>query len=156
MRITSAAAVWLAATLLSACGSGVASSSTKLKFDARWSALQSCLTKEEQGTVETVIHPRGSVRTVSPGHLRIFAPDGWVAAITYEGTFARAEAQAKRTKAMYLPIPPGTGAGFAVGNVAYYFTTFLSSPQFDVVTGCLGKTDAGQPKWAPHTSAAPA
>jgi hypothetical protein len=142
--------------MLSACGSGVASSSTKPKFDARWSALQVCLNKEEQGTVETVIHPHGSVRTVSPGHLRIFAPDGWVAAITYEGTFARAEAQAKRTKAMYPPIPPGTGAGFAVGNVTYYFTTFLSSPQEVVVTGCLGKTYPGQPKWAPHTSAASA
>jgi len=58
MSIPAAIAVLLTATVLAACGSGAASaSSTKPRFDARWSALQTCLNKEEHGTVETTIHP---------------------------------------------------------------------------------------------------
>jgi hypothetical protein len=49
------------------------------KFDRRWAALQTCLASAEQRPLNHVEHPDGTVRLTSPGHLRVYAPDGFVA-----------------------------------------------------------------------------
>jgi len=147
MSIARAVAVGVAAALLAASGS-VASTP---KFDARWSVLQSCLTDTEHGMLSNGIHPNGFVATTSPGHLQIEGPGGYAAAIVYEGTFGRAKAQAEQTKkALHPAIPPGHGAGFALGNVTFYFTTLSATVQEEVVTSCLAKTYAWHPRWPAH------
>jgi hypothetical protein len=148
MRRLLVGAALLTASFVVSTASGASTRAASAKVDARWTTLQTCLTNAEHSVLRQVIHLNGSVRTTSPGHLRVFAPDGWVAAVTYQGTFAQAKSQAKQTKqTLRPPTPPGTGAPFAIGNVTYYFTTFVSSTQVEVVTGCLTKTYAGQPKW---------
>jgi len=147
MKRASAVAVVVAGALLAASGSGASTP----KFDARWSALQTCLTDTEHGMLSNGIHPNGFVATTSPGHLQIEGPGGYAAAIVYEGTFSRAKAQAERTKKYLHPaIPPGHSAGFAIGNVTFYFTTLSATVQEEVVTSCLAKTYPGQPRWPTH------
>jgi hypothetical protein len=149
MKVAWAAAVVMAGALLAASGSGAAAP----KFDARWSALQTCLTDTEHGMLTNGIHPNGFVATTSPAHLQIEGAGGYAAAIIYEGTFSRAKAQAERTKEDLHPaIPPGHGAGFAIANVTFYFTTLSATVQEEVVTSCLAKTYGGQPRWPQHMS----
>jgi len=151
MKLASAFAVVSAGILVAAS----ASAASAPEFDARWSALQTCLSNTEHGMLSNGIHPNGFVATSSPGHLKIEGSGGFAAAIIYTGTFSRAEALAKRTKKdLRAAIPPGHGAGFAIGNVTFYFTTFSGTVQQEVVTSCLAKTYAGQPKWPAHTDLA--
>jgi hypothetical protein len=147
VKLASGLAVVSAGAILAAS----ASAASAPEFDARWSALQTCLTDTEHGVLSNGIHPNGFVATSSPGHLKIEGSGGFAAAIIYAGTFSRAEALAKRTKKDLRPSsPPGHGAGVAVGNVTFYFTTFSGTVQQEVVTSCLARTYAGQPKWPAH------
>ncbi len=144
MRLASVVALVLVGGMVAASGSGASTP----KFDARWSALQTCLTNTEHGSLSNGIHPDGFVATTSPGHLQLEGPGGFAAALIYEGTFSNAETQAKRTKEHLHPaIPPGHGAGFTVGNVTFYFTTLSATVQEEVLTSCLTTTYAGQPRW---------
>ena len=105
----------------------------------------------EHGSLSNSIHPDGFVATTSPGHLQVEGQGGFAAAIVYEGTLTQAEADAKRTKEYLHPaIPPGHSAGFAIGNVMFYFTTLSATVQEEVVTSCLTKTYLAQPTWPRH------
>jgi len=56
--------------------------------------------------------------------------------------------QRQGTTAVVRPISNRShGAGFAVGNVTFYFTTLAASVQEEVLTSCLTATYAGQPRW---------
>lgn len=144
MRLGSVVALVLVGGMVTASASGASTP----KFDARWSALQTCLTNTEQGSLSNGIHPDGFVATTSPGHLQLEGSGGFAAALIYEGTFSKAETQARRTKKDLDPaVPVGHGAGFAVGNVTFYFTTLAASVQEEVLTSCLTATYAGQPRW---------
>ncbi len=95
----------------------------------------------------------GTVQTVGATRLQVFSDplprfDGLIGVFAYEGTFARAEGVAKAIKKHLRALHGvGTAAGLAIGNVAYYFTGWPSSAQLQIVTGCLAKTYAGQPRW---------
>ena len=105
--------VALAGGMRAATGSGASAP----KFDARWSALQTCWNNTEHGSLSNSIHPNGFVATTSPGHLQVEGQGGFAAAIVYEGTLTQAKADAKRTKEYLHPaIPPGRSAGFAIGT----------------------------------------
>jgi hypothetical protein len=141
---------WLLAAIGAAAVASVAVQSTEAAtaFDGHWAKLQNCLSYGESHPLNQVESTDGSVRTTSPGHLRIYAPDGFVAAITYAGTYARAEAQAKRIKPERgSPAFDSTGGGLAIGDVTYYFTARASTPQLTVITSCLVRTYADQPRW---------
>ena len=144
---------WPLAAVVAVAVAAVAVQSTKAAtaFDGRWAKLQSCLAYGESHPLNQVEATDGSVRTMSPGHLRIYAPDGFVAAITYAGTYARAEAQAKRIKPKReSPVLDSTGGGLAIGDVTYYFTGRASTPQLTVITNCLVRAYADQPRWPQH------
>jgi hypothetical protein len=74
--------------------------------------------------------------------------------VRYEGTFANAEAVAKRHQ-VPADAPPSrkkTGGWLAISNVAYFFS-FASTPaEVDRVTACLTKTYPGKPKWPANVS----
>ncbi len=135
----------LIAAALAGCGSGGAatsSSTTTVKLDSRWTALQSCLLTGEQKRLGGTLASEGS------GQLEVYAPDGFVAAISYEGSFSRAKAQARRTKPRSsAQVTGGAGAGLAIGNVTYYFTGLASTTQLDAITGCLVETYRGASRW---------
>jgi hypothetical protein len=131
---------------LTGCGSGGAattsSSTAALKLDSRWTALQSCLLGGEHKALGGTLASEGS------GQLEVYASDGFVAAISYEGSFARAKAQARRTKPRSrAQVTGGAGAGLAIGNVTYYFTGLVSTPQLQAITGCLVETYRGASRW---------
>jgi hypothetical protein len=71
----------------------------------------------------------------------------WV--FEYEGTFARARAKAQATpfRLHALARGIGTSAGLAIGNVAYYYTSWPSTPQRSATAQCLVSTYQGQPRW---------
>jgi hypothetical protein len=141
----------LIAAALAGCGSGGAtstSSTAAVKVDRRWTALQRCLLDGEQTRPEPL---GGTIASAGSGQLAVYAPDGFVAAISYEGTFARAKAQARRTRPRSrAQVAGGTGAGLAIGNVAYYFSGLASTPQLEAITGCLVQTYRGSPRWPPR------
>lgn len=93
------------------------------------------------------------MHAVGPGHLQVFSDPqpryaGFTGDFTYEGTFARAEAQAKKIKKRPHALNGiGAAAGLALGNVTYYFTGWTSTPQLLIMTGCLVKAYHGQPRW---------
>ena len=91
------------------------------------------------------------VRRPHAGVMPIFAPGGpSIALITYEGTFARAEADAKLLKAEGGFPPDLTGGGLAIGNVMYSIDASLPTPrEVAAITHCLAKVYAGAPKWPP-------
>jgi hypothetical protein len=133
-------------------GVGTSSAAASGKFDARWSALQACLVTAERNLPSNQGGP-GKAQTVSPGLIHVFFDRqpryaGFTAAFSYEGTFARAEAAAKGIRKQRHALGGvGTAAGLAIGNVTYYFTGWASSPQLTLLTDCLVKTYAGQPRW---------
>jgi len=138
-RLWIALAGLLAAGVLGAGGSSAAGINT----DARWQTLEHCLTVGEAN-----LSRAGEVDTPSTGRITVYAPDGFISGISYESTFARAEAQAKRTKEQIKhPRDMSVGAGLAIGNVTYYFTALASTPQIEMVTKCLVTTYPNGPKW---------
>ena len=142
----------LVASALAVGGVDASSAATGQKLDARWAALQNCLIRGQQLLPANQGGP-GRVRTISPGVLHVFFDAqpryaGFTAAFIYKGTFARAEAAAKRIKKQRNALHGvGTAAGLAIGNVTYYFTGWGSTPELTVLTACLPTVYAGQPRW---------
>ena len=138
----------VAAAVLASCGSSVESShAARARSDVRWSALQSCVlnsTALEHGTVSN-----------EPKLIRIYDGAGRLAAgITYEGTFTRAETQARLHKASTTAVPfeSRTGQWLAISNVAYFFSFVISQQEIDLVVGCLERTYPGAPEWPPSVT----
>jgi hypothetical protein len=75
--------------------------------------------------------------------------DQLVVGFAYEGTFARAEAQAKLHKQQGLAVPFRIRAGqwLAISNVAYFFTGGATPTEVDHVVACLEQTYPGAPRW---------
>jgi hypothetical protein len=86
--------------------------------------------------------------------LRVYRLNVLVAGVRYAGTFANAEAAAKRHQVPAGPAPSRqkTGAWLAVSNVAYFFSFASAPPEVDRVAACLVKTYLGRPKWPPNVS----
>lgn len=87
---------------------------------------------------------RNGTRTI-----RVYRINDLVAGLSDEGTFAHAEAQAKRHQvpADSAPSVQKTGSWLAIGGVAYFFS-FTSTPdEIDRVTACLSRVYLGAPKW---------
>jgi hypothetical protein len=125
--------------------SGTAGASSAPKPDTHWSALGSCLKSSARPL-------RNNVVFNAPGSVRVYQapPEGFfLAGITYDGTFARAEAQAKRMKRVTKGVAPikRTGGGLAIGNVSFFFTFAVSTPDVEAIAKCLGKTYPRAPKW---------
>jgi hypothetical protein len=81
--------------------------------------------------------------------IRVYRLNDLVAGVSYEGTFAHAEAAAKRHQ-VPADAPASrqkTGGWLAIGNVAYFFSFASTPPEVDRVTACLTKTYPGKPKW---------
>jgi hypothetical protein len=81
----------------------------------------------------------------------IFAAGGpSIALITYEGTFARAEADAKLLKAEGGFPPDLSGGGLAIGNVMYWIDASIPTPrEVAAITHCLVTVYHGAPRWPP-------
>ncbi len=143
--------VWLvAAAVLASCGSSVKSShAARARSDVRWSALQSCMLNSTQSALE-----HGTVSN-EPKLIRIYNGDGRLSAgITYEGTFTRAETQARLHEASTTAVPfqSRTGQWLAISNVAYFFSFVISQQEIDLVVGCLERTYPGAPRWPPSVT----
>ena len=127
------------------------------RLDARWSSLRRCLSYVEQHPdLNGYPEQGGTVQTVGSTRLQVFSDpstrfDGLIGVFAYEGTFARAQAAARAKKKQPRALHGvGTTAGLAIGNVTYYLTGWGSTPQITIVTGCLSKTFAGQPRYPAH------
>jgi hypothetical protein len=81
--------------------------------------------------------------------IRVYRVNDLVAGITYEGTFANAEAAAKhhQVPADAAPSRQKTGGWLAISNVAYFFSFESAPDEIDRVTACLRKAYPGRPKW---------
>ena len=154
--------VWLVAGVLvsaggvSACGSAghpsapgaPASAQTTGKPDARWAALDRCLVDGERARDHGAALDGSVLETA--GQLRVFdGPSGFfLADVIYDGTFARARAEAERTvpeKASQGNF--GRGSALAVANVAYFFTGATWNLQTKLITACLTRIYPGAPTW---------
>jgi hypothetical protein len=144
-----AIAILIAVPALAACGSEgpshrVATSTT----DAHWSVLHNRVANSSG------LAFNDEVITSRTRAIRVYRLNDLVAGIRYEGTFANAEAVAKRHQ-VPADAPPSrkkTGGWLAISNVAYFFS-FASTPaEVDRVTACLTKTYPGKPKWPANVS----
>lgn len=126
------------------------------RVDARWRALERCLVRAQ--------HAQDAANGGLPGHvaqgrarLEVYSDPqpgyrGLTWILEYRGTFRAAKATAsdkpKRLNEMVGGrAGMGTSAGLAIGNVAYYYTGWDSTPEGLAVTGCLDSTYRNQPRW---------
>lgn len=121
--------------------------------DARWTTLERCLTQAERALSASNPGDQGRVVLTRPGVLDVYDDPqpgyaGLVGVFTYEGTFeqARHAATAKHEQRGAKPAF-GTTAGLAIGNLAYYFTGWVSSPALEAMTSCLAAGYRHQPTW---------
>ncbi len=143
-RTRSVGTILAAVAALAACGSSGLSRRTETpKTDARWSVLRNCVTNSAGLALDDEVV---SNRTTA---IRVDRGSDLVSGITYEGTFANAEAAAKRHKvpAGAAPSQQKTASWLAISNVAYFFS-FASTPaEVDRVTACLRRSYPDKPKW---------
>jgi len=141
------AEVLITAVAVGACGSsGMSHSAGTPGIDAAWSALRVCVLDSAS--------LNGEVARVGTRTIRVYSRDDLVARITYEGTFAQAEAQAKRHQvpAGSAPSRQKTGSWLAIGNVAYGFSLLSTPSETHLVIGCLAKTYSHASKWPPNVA----
>ena len=123
------------------------------RFDSRWSTLERCLVRVQRAQDVGNEYP-GHVARVG-ARLEVYNDplryDGLTWILEYRGTFKAAKATAlripKRAYGKVDGLRIGTSAGLAIGNVAYYYTGWKSSPEALAVTGCLDSTYRNQPRW---------
>ncbi len=91
----------VAAVVLTSCGASVESShAARARSDARWSALQSCVLYSTEAALE------GGTVSNEPQLIRVYNGAGQlVAGFTHEGSFTRAESQARLHKASTTAVP---------------------------------------------------
>jgi hypothetical protein len=116
--------------------------------DTAWSALSFCVLDRASWS------SYGEVARAGTETIRVYTDEGLVAGINYEGTFAHAEAQAKRHQvpAGSAPSKQKTGSWLAIGNVAYFFSLMSTLPETHPVAACLAKMYSDAPKWPPDVA----
>lgn len=137
-------AILVAAAALPACGSSALSRGSETpRTDARWSLVRNCVMHTASLALDN------EVVSNSTRAIRVYRVNVLIAGINYDGTFANAEAAAKRHQvpANAAPSTQTTGSWLAISNVTYFFS-FRSAPaEIDRVTACLTSTYPGRPKW---------
>jgi hypothetical protein len=139
----------IAVPALAACGSAEPSHRVDTsKTDAHWSVLHNCVANSSDLAFDdevVISRTRG---------IRVYRLNDLVAGVSYEATFANAEAAAKRHQAP-ADTPPSrqkTGGWLAISNVAYFFSLASTPAEVDRVTSCLTKAYPGKPKWPANVS----
>ena len=118
--------------------------------------LDRCLVDGERARDHGAAALDGSVLDTA-GQLRVFdARSGFfLADVIYDGTFARARAEAQRTvPEKASPGNFGRGGALAIANVAYFFTGATWNLQTKLVTACLTRTYPAAPTWPRNESPA--
>jgi len=142
-------AVLITAVAAGACGSsGMSHRAGMPGTDTAWSALRVCVLDRASFPASGEVAREGT-RTI-----RVYSRNDLLAGIIYEGTFAHAEAQAKRHQvpAGSAPSKEKTGSWLAIGNVAYFFSLMGTPPEMHLVIACLAKTYSHAPKWPPNVA----
>jgi hypothetical protein len=134
----------VAVAALAGCGSsgpshGAGSSGT----DAHWALLRNCLMKTATVGLDNEV-VRNRTRAI-----RIYRNDTLIVGVSYEGTFASAEAAARRHQvpAGSAPSQQKTASWLAISNVSYFLSYAITPAEVDRLTACLTTVYAGRPRW---------
>jgi hypothetical protein len=137
-------AILVTAAGLAACGSsGLSGRAGTHRTDGRWSLLRNCVMNTTGVAIDNEV-ARDSTRAI-----RVDGNDDLIAGINYEGTFANAEAAARRHRVPTgaAPSRQKTGGWLAISNVAYFLSFASTPPEIDRVTACLSRTYPSRPRW---------
>ena len=122
--------------------------------EARWTALERCLVRAERALSASNPGSDGRVRLIGGRALDVYDDPqptfaGLVGVFESERTFTQAQRTANATPLRPHALKPGIGtsAGLAIGNVAYYFTGWASTPARTAMADCLVSAYHGQPRW---------